>query len=103
MDEIDVAALRERILARFLAAWPERDVPIETIEASLDVSIEAEASGPMLYVRLLGGRTGFGFDGSAEEAAKTADELADHFAYNAEGDRWIGGEGWREYRPDAAE
>ena len=99
VDEIDVPALRERILARFLAAWPERDVSIEAIEASLDVSIEPESDGPMLYVRLLGGTTGFGFDGSNQGAIKAADELAEHLEYNAEGDRWIGGDGWREYRP----
>ena len=32
-------------------------------------------------------------------AADALGALADHFAYNAEGDRWIGGEGCREYRP----
>jgi hypothetical protein len=99
VDEIDVAALKERVLSRFLAAWPERDVSEDVIIASLDVSIVEEPTGAMLYVSLLGGRTGFGFDGSNEDAARMADELADHFAYNAEGDRWIGGEGWREYRP----
>jgi hypothetical protein len=26
------------------------------------------------------------------------DELAVHLADNAEGDRWVGGGGWREYR-----
>ena len=74
-------------------------MPDDVIAASLDVTIEEGATGPMLYVSLLGGRTGFGFDGSSEDAIRTADELADHLAYNAEGDRWIGGEGWREYRP----
>ena len=92
--------LRERVLARFLAAWPERDVSDDAIAASLDVTFEEGTSSPMLYVSLLGGRTGFGFDGSREGAIRTADELADHLACNAEGDRWIGGEGWREYPPD---
>ena len=49
----------------------------------------------MLYVRLLGGTTGFGFDGSNQGAIKAADELAEHLEYNAEGDRWKGGDGWR--------
>ena len=68
---------------------------LKQIEASLDVSIEPESDGPMLYVRLLGGTTGFGFDGSNQGAIKAADELAEHLEYNAEGDRWIGGDGWR--------
>ena len=100
VDPIDVGELRKRILSGFLAAWPERDIPAEAIEASLEVSVEAVPDGPMLFVRVLGARTGFGFDGSEAGAIRAADEMVMLLAENAEGDRWIAGDGWREYRPN---
>jgi hypothetical protein len=99
VEAIDLAALRQRVLANFLAAWPERDVSADVIAATLDVSIEDGNDGPMVYVSLLGGRTGFGFDGSVAGATQAIDEIVPLLAENAEGDRWIGGQGWREYRP----
>ena len=99
MDEIDVAAVRERVLSRFLAAWPERDVTDDAIASSLAVAVEDGSDGPMLWISLLGGRTGFGFDGSQAGATSAADEMVTLLAENAEGDRWIAGEGWREYHP----
>jgi hypothetical protein len=48
----------------------------------------------------LSGRTVIvGFGGSHDEAAELVEEVADNLAYDAEGDRWVAGEGWRAYHP----
>ena len=99
MNDIDVGALRDRLLSGFLAAWPQRDLPVEDIDESLEVTVEDMGRGPMLWASLFGSRTGFGFDGTREGATRAADEMAELLAGNAEDDRWITREGWREYRP----
>jgi hypothetical protein len=99
VEDIDIEELRERILSRFVAAWPQRDVTVEAIDASLEVAVELDADGePKLVVRLLGYAPEYGFDGSHEDAIRTADAMAANLAENAEGDRWTDGEGWKEYR-----
>ena len=99
MSEPVSEALRERFLRHFFDAWPERDVADTDIRSTLKLSIESRDDGPMLVAELLGYTTGFGFSrGDALEPL--VDDLAAHIAYNAEGDRWIGGQGWREYRPE---
>jgi hypothetical protein len=99
VEEIDVAALRHRVLTAFLSAWPERDVSEDDIAASLDVTIGSDNGEPMVYVHLLGSTTGFGFDGSRAGAIGAVEEMVPLLAENAEGDRWIIGEGRQEYRP----
>jgi hypothetical protein len=88
---------RERFLREFLDAWPERDVEENVIRSSLRLTVTEEEDGPMLVAELLGYETGFGFD-EGDDLAGLVDELARHVANNAEGDRCLGGEGWREYR-----
>ena len=100
MDSIDVDALGRQVLDRFLAAWPERDLPVEAIAASLAVRLAVEDGEPMLYVSLVGRTVGFGFDGSGSGATEAAVGIAENLAYDAEGDRWIRGGAWREYRPE---
>jgi hypothetical protein len=84
---------------RFLAAWPERDLPEESIRSWLTLTIEEDSDGPMLVASLLGHTISFGVP-TDQSIEQVADELADHLADNAEGDRWTGGgDAWREWKP----
>jgi hypothetical protein len=65
----------------------------------LEATFEDGTDFPMLFVQLPGGETGFGFDGSRDGAMRGADEISEHLAFSAEGDGWIGVDGWREYHP----
>jgi hypothetical protein len=73
---------------------------VEDIAASLDVTVGSDDGEPIVYVRLLDSTTGFGFDGSQGGAIRAVDEMVPLLAENARGDRWIAGEGWRDYRPE---
>jgi hypothetical protein len=97
---VDVSLLRDRFLSRFLQAWPDRDLPEDFIRSTLELRLSSEDDGPVVVVRLLGYTTSVGFDGSHEGAVETVDEIAEHLAENAEGDRWTDRDGWREYRGD---
>ena len=98
MEDVDPRRLRERFLARLLAAWPERDLDVRVIEQDLALAIGSDADGPAIVVSLLGSTVWFGFDGSPAAAWATVDEAADHLADELEADRWMA-EGWREHRP----
>jgi hypothetical protein len=39
------------------------------------------------------------WDGSARDAEQIIDDVVETQAFDCEGDRWMYGEGWREYRP----
>jgi hypothetical protein len=92
------AALREHFLTALLAAWPERDVSESAIRSQADLSFVEDEEGLAVRIRLLGYDLVVGVDDEANLRSQL-DELAVHLAYNAEGDRWVGGDGWREYRP----
>jgi hypothetical protein len=52
----------------------------------------------LLTIRLLGRIVTVGFDGSERAAVEVVDDLAINLADDDEEDRWVGGDGWREYR-----
>jgi hypothetical protein len=96
--DVDLDALRVRFMAQLIEAWPEHDIPVDRMEHDLRVAVETDDDGPVLVIALLGTTTWIGFDGSNEDALALVDDVAKNRAYNLEGDRWIHGEGWREYR-----
>jgi hypothetical protein len=83
---------------RFLDAWPERDVSEEIIRSGLDLAVSSDDEGSLLTIRLLGRIVTVGFDGSERAAVEVVDDLAINLADDAEEDRWVGGDRWREYR-----
>src|SRR4051794_32395171 len=99
LDPDLAASLADRFVNRFLAAWPEGQMTEAAVRADLVIGVEEIDGGPGLVVKSYGGRTVTGWDGTAEDAERIIDAVADHDAFDAEGDRWIAGDGWREYRP----
>lgn len=98
------AAVRERLhqlfLATFLAAWPERNEPIESIERSLAFSFGYRDGQRWLVVKHWGGGHEIELDDDDDLEALEAlvEDIARNAAENAEGDRWAMG-AWREWKP----
>jgi hypothetical protein len=91
-------ALVDRFVTRFQAAWPEGGLSDEEVRSGLVIDVGELQGEPCLTVTYRG-TTSISWDGSQADAEQIVDEIADNHAFDSEGDRWIYGDGWREYRP----
>lgn len=86
-------------MASFFAAWPERDLAVDAIRASLAIGYDDDEY-PALVVALgvTGSETTVEWNGDEDEPTRIIDDIAVHLAEEAEGDRWIARGGWQDYR-----
>ncbi len=97
MDEPVRTGLRERFVTRADPRVAERDVSEGQIRSSLKLTIETRDRDRTLVTEVLGYRVSNDFEDDSE-LATLIDHVADYIAFDAEGDRWTNGDGWREYR-----
>jgi hypothetical protein len=93
------AALTERFVERFLAAWPEGNLTEDDVRSHLAIGVGELEGQPCLSVEFSGVTSTDEWDGSERDAEQIIDDVAETQAFDCEGDRWTSGEGWREYRP----
>jgi hypothetical protein len=92
------AALTERFVERFLAAWPEGNLTDDDVRSDLAIGVGELEGQPCLSVKFRS-ETSTEWDGSERDAEQIIDDVVETQAFDCEGDRWMYGEGWREYRP----
>ncbi|MGE0305955.1 MAG: hypothetical protein AB7N61_25200 [Acidimicrobiia bacterium] len=90
---------------RFLEAWPQRDLPIETYREKLKISAQEGEHGWIVHVEFLGSQAwSEPFTDDEVETGRFQDfldNLATRYADQEEADRWSYRGAWREWRnPD---
>jgi hypothetical protein len=99
LSEADRERLIERFRARFAAADPASRVRFGNVRASVTVDEGGIDADRALVGASEGITTTTEWDGSLADAEAMVDDAADSIAWDSEGDRWMHGKGWREYRP----
>jgi hypothetical protein len=92
----------ERFMDRFLAAWPERDLPVEMFRDNLSISAREVEGGSMVHVQFLGSKAWFGpftpEEIAGAELQESLDFLAASYAEDEESNRWFSRGGWRGWK-----
>ncbi len=90
-------ALRRRFASRLVNAWPQGELSEAELLDRVFVGEGIVDDAPALVVTFAGSTLSLEWHGSPGDAEASIDEAADLIADDLESDRWISGDGWREY------
>src|SRR5437588_9335603 len=91
-------ALVGRFVRGLVAAWPEGQLVDAEVREGLRLGFGDVDGHPSLCVEFAGMGERVEWDGSTGEAEEIVDGAVERFADELEGDRWVFGGAWREWR-----